>query len=456
MNYVLPGNPRYQPKSMVPYFGYDNLIKPQIEVELTLLKVLRGLEIIPEEEYAFLPGVTFDITTTEVDKREKEVTKHDIRALVQLIREKIPSSSKLQRWIHFGATSYDIRDTASILAYNRAFNSVTIPAIETLIDILIEKVEKYAKIRQIGRTHGQHALPITVGFWLATILGRILNCRERLLTTCDNLRGKFNGPVGAYNAQIGLLGESIEDMLLAKLGLFPAEISTQTLPLEPLADFLHAHVLLSGCLAQFARDCRNLQRSDIGEVKEGFEKGQVGSSTMPHKRNPISSENSEGIFLVVKNEYGKVLDILISEHQHDHIRSSVAREFPGIVVLVQYQLERTIEVIKKMEIDTKALERNFSKNEHLILAEPLYLALQMAGFEDDAHKLVNEILVPKATPEKPLIAVLEELAKEDPSLAEVISKIPTGIKRLLRSPKDYIGLAIRKSRAIAKKAKSIT
>jgi len=378
MNNILPGNPRYQPKSMIPYFGYDNLVKPQIEVELTLLEILRELGVIPEQEYKFLPGVVLEkiksITTTEVDRREREVTKHDIRALVQLIREKIPPEFKLQRWIHFGATSYDIRDTASILAYNRALSAVTLPAINTIVKVLAEKANKYAEIRQIGRTHGQHALPITVGFWLATILGRILNCRERLLITCDNLKAKFNGPVGAYNAQIGLLGRSIEDMLLVKLGLFPAKISTQTLSLEPLADFLHAHVLLSGCLAQFARDCRNLQRSDIGEVKESFEKGQVGSSTMPHKRNPISSENSEGIFLIIKNEYGKVLDILISEHQHDHIRSSVAREFPGIVVLLQYQLERTTEVIEKMEIDSEALKRNFDQNKHLILAEPLYLA----------------------------------------------------------------------------------
>lgn len=457
MNYVLPGNPRYQPKSMIPYFGYDNIVKPWIEVELALLDVLGELGVIPKEEYALLtPEVRKrikTITTTEVDKREREVTKHDVRALVQLIQETIPQPFKLRRWVHFGATSFDIRDTGSILAFRRAFLNVTLPAIDNLAKILADKIEEYAEVRQIGRTHGQHALPITVGFWLATILARLLNCRERLLITYNDLRGKFSGAVGAYNAQIGLLGRNIEERVLEKLGLQPAEISTQILPPEPLADFLHAHVLLSGCLAQLARDCRNLQRSEIEEIREKFEGEQVGSSTMPHKRNPISFENAEGMFIIVKNEYGKVLDTLISEHQRDLVGSSPAREFGGIVILVQYQLERIVRAISKMEIDEEALKRNFNLNAHLVLAEPLYLALQMAGYKDDAHHLVNKTLVPKATPEKPLIKVLEGLTEGDPSIAKVVNRIPEKVRSLLHNPEDYIGLAIEKAREIAKLAR---
>lgn len=457
INLVLPGNPRYQPESLKPYFGYDNLVGPWIEVELALLDVLAEIGVISKDEYTLLtPEVREEIktiTTTEVDKREREVTKHDVRALVQIIQEKLPLS--LRRWVHFGATSFDIRDTAAILAFMRAFLEVTTPALKDLITILADKVEKYAQVRQIGRTHGQHALPITVGFWLATILSRVIDCRERLNITCDDLRGKFSGAVGAYNAQIGVLGQNIENRVLEKLGILPAEISTQILPPEPLADFLHAHVLLSGCLAQLARDCRQLQRSEIGEVAERFERGEIGSSTMPHKRNPKTFENIEGIFLIVKNEYGKVLDTLISEHQRDLVSSSVSREFPGIVVLAQHQLERMIKVIEKMEIDIDSLKRNFSQNAHLILAEPLYLALQMAGFEEDAHKFVNETLVPRATPERSLIMALEEIAKDDPSLTQVINRIPIEIRSLLHSPKDYIGLAVEKAQAITRRARDI-
>ena len=454
-NLALPGNPRYQPKSMIPYFGYDNLVKPWIEVELALLSVLWEIGKIPDEDYALLTPEKreeiMSITTTQVDERERKVTKHDIRALVQLIQERIPP--RLRKWVHFTATSFDIRDTGTILAFERAFLNVTLPTIDKLIKILAEKVEEYAQIRQIGRTHGQHALPITVGFWLATILVRLLNCRERLVITCNDLRGKFSGAVGAYNAQIGLLGQNIEKRVLEKLGLLPAKISTQILPPEPLADFLHAHVLLSACLAQLARDCRHLQRSEISEIRERFEKKQVGSSTMPHKKNPVSFENIEGIFIIVKNEYHKVLDNLISEHQRDLVGSSVSREFPGIVVLVQYQLERMIKVISKMEIDKEALERNFNLNSHLILAEPLYLVLQMAGYEGDANEFVKRELIPRAKPEKPLLSVLEELAQKDPKLKEAVDRIPQDIKSLLCNPKDYVGLAIEKAKEIAKLAK---
>ena len=458
---MLPGNPRYQPKSMIPYFGYDYIVKTWIVVELALLEVLAKMGKIPKKEYALLtPEIRKKIegiSTTEVDKREKQVTKHDIRALVQLIQEKIPSPpqspSDLRRWVHFTATSFDIRDTGSIYTFKQAFSEVTLPTLNTLIQVLADKVTEYAKVRQIGRTHGQHALPITVGFWLATILARFLNCRERLLITCQYLRGKFSGAVGAHNAQIGLLGQSIEKRVLGKLGLLPAEISTQILPPEPLADFLHAHVLLSACLAQLARDSRHLQRSEIAEIAEEFEKEQVGSSTMPHKRNPVTFEGIEGIFIIVKNEYGKVLDTLISEHQRDLVGSSVSREFGGIIVLVQHQLERMSRVIKKMIVDIDSLKRNFNKNSHLVLAEPLYLALQMAGFED-AHKLVNETLVPKATPKKPLILVLEELAENDPSLARLIERIPIEVRSLLQSPKNYIGLSSEKAHSIVCEAKA--
>ena len=456
-NYILPGNPRYQPKSMVPYFGYDNIVKPWIEVELALLDVLGELSIIPEDEYSLLTSEIREdlktITTTEVDRRERKVTKHDIRALVQLLQEKLPLP--LRRWVHFGATSFDIRDTGSILAYRRTFVNVTLPAIDDLIRVLTNKVEKYAEVRQIGRTHGQHALPITIGFWLATILSRLINCRRRLRNTYENLRGKFSGAVGAYNAQISFFEHSIEEKVLLKLELLPAEISTQILPPEPLANFLHTCVLLSGCLAQLGRDGRNLQRSEIAEISEEFVAEQVGSSTMPHKRNPISFENTEGIFIIIKNEYGKVLDTLISEHQRDLVGSSPSRDFPGILVLLQYQLERMVRVIKKLQVDNIALNRNFEQNGHLVLAEPLYLALQKAGFEGDAHKFVKNKLLPRATSEKPLIVVLEEIAKESQDLRKIVNQIPEGTRLRLRSAKGYIGLAVEKALDIVERAKNI-
>jgi len=181
------------------------------------------------------------------------------------------------------------------------------------VSLLADLVEKFASQVQIGRTHGQHALPITVGFWLATILQRILYNWKQMEVYSEGLVGKISGAVGAYNAQVGLQLEqrcgskTFEDRVLEKLGLSPAKISTQILLPEPLAYFLFSCVITSASFGQLGRDCRHLMRTEIAEVMESFEKDQVGSSTMAHKRNPINFENIEGMWLKTKMNLVKSL-----------------------------------------------------------------------------------------------------------------------------------------------------
>jgi adenylosuccinate lyase len=462
----MPGNPRYQPVSLVPYFGYDNLAKFQIEVEWALLEALAEIEIIPKEEAISLTDnlkrlLMKEITTTSQDKREKDVTKHDIRALVQLMQELMPTH--LKKWVHFSATSYDIIENARIIAYQRAFYNVTFPTILDLIENLSKKAEEFSAEIQIGRTHGQHALPITVGFWLATVLDRLLNTAEELKKREERLVGKFSGAVGSYNAQVGLnldskalefCNHTFEELVLSKLNLKPSNISTQILPIEPLSRFLHEHVLLSGVLAQFARDCRHLQRTEIAEIAEEFQSKQVGSSTMAHKRNPITFENTEGLFKIVMIEYQKVLECLVSDHQRDLVGSSIMREFPGIVVLVQYQIERINKILPKLSIVQKSLRQNFNQSSKLVLAEPLYLILQLFGYNGDAHELVNHILVPRTQKSgRHLIDELIEIAEKDKELAEIISKIPYDMMVLLRTPEKYIGKSQEKTLKVVKRAR---
>ncbi len=276
----LPGNPRYQPQALVPFSGYDNLVKFLIEVEFALWKVLAKLGFLPPEVITLLTVELKDklyeeITTSLQDQVERKITKHDVRALVLIILELV--DKKLARWAHIPATSYDVIDTARIIAYKRAFWQVTFPTLLKLVLILREKVTEFAGTVQIGRTHGQHAEPITVGFWLATILSRLINVTRHLIEREKELVGKFSGPVGAYNCQVGLgfeekaqamFDETFEGLLLKELGLSPAPISTQILPPEPLARFLFEYALLSGVLAQLSLDCRQLQRAEIAEVGE--------------------------------------------------------------------------------------------------------------------------------------------------------------------------------------------
>ncbi len=459
-NLTLPGNPRYQPKELVAIFGYDNLYQTYIEVELAALKTLYEFGVIPRDDYRKINKAArkalAEITTSEVDKLEREVTKHDIRALVQIIQQKV--GPEAGRWVHIPLTSYDVIDTARALQFSRAFKQVLEPRIQKVLNELCDQIAHYKRTIQIGRTHGQHALPITVGFWLATIAQRIFHNYLEMKRYADGLVGKISGAVGAYNAQVGLgldynpsTVKIFENEVLKKLGLKPAPISTQILPPEPLAYFLFSASMLSASFGQFGRDCRNLMRSEIGEVMEAFSANQVGSSTMAHKRNPINFENLEGMWIRTKNEFGKVLDTLISEHQRDLVGSSAARDFPIILINLQQQLntllkedENNKSFLARMQIDAQRCYDNFEESSNFILAEPLYITLQMAGYTKDAHHLVNHVLVPYA--KKRGVDLFQALIENsDHELKTVIDCIPEETKDLLRNSKSYVGNAENKA-----------
>lgn len=468
---MLPGNPRYQPQQMVAVFGYDNLYKKISQVEIAALETLGEMKILPRKDFAKLTEKArkriAGITTTEVDRVEKEITHHDIRAWVRCAQKILDKD--LARWVHIPLTSYDAIDTARVLQFREAYLTALKPSLYALVVRLSELVEKNCHTIQIGRTHGQHALPITVGFWLATILSRIVYNWEQMDYCCHHLTGKISGAVGAHNAQLGLRFSSkksktsFEKKLLRKLNLQPAPISTQILPPEPLGYFLFSCVSLSAALGQFGRDARHLMRSEIAEIVESFEQGQVGSSTMAHKRNPINFENIEGMWLRTKNEFGKVLDTMISEHQRDLVGSSAARDFPIILINLQQQLNTLLRknqsgktFLERLTVNGKACGLNFQKNADIILAEPLYIALQMAGYSGDAHEFVNHTLVPEAQKRGcSLIDILENLTKRDKKLENVVRRINPEIRTLFGNPQRYVGDASEKSLEIANHARKI-
>ncbi len=457
-NLTLPGNPRYQPKQLVGIFGYDNLYSTYVEVEMAALKTLCECGIMPKEDFEKLSlaaeNALDEILTSEVDEVERKVTKHDIRALVQIIQKIV--GPEVGRWVHVPLTSYDVIDTGRSLQFVRAFQ-VLEPSIRKVIFDFNSKIFTFADTVQIGRTHGQHALPITVGFWLATINQRIFFNYSEMRRYAAGLVGKISGAVGAYNAQRGLRiyseGENFEVEVLKKLGLKAAPISTQILPPESLAYFLFSCIAMSASLGQFGRDCRQLMRSEIGEIAEAFSADQVGSSTMAHKRNPINFENLEGTWLKNKNEFGKVLDTLISEHQRDLVGSCISRDFPTILINLQQQLNTLLRPSKSggtflsnITVDVENCRKNLAKSQDFILAEPLYIALQMAGYHGDAHHFVNHALMPIAKQnDVDLFEAMMMAAKLEPGLSETIAKIPEEVKTLLKNPDKYTGFATEKA-----------
>lgn len=457
-NLSLPGNPRYQPKQLIAVFGYDNLYSAYTEVEMAALQTLYEFGIMPKEDFEKIDAAACraleEISTSEVDDLERKVTKHDIRALVQIIQRIV--GPEVGRWIHVPLTSYDVIDTARMLQFVRGFQAME-SGIKKVIFDLNTKIFDFADTVQIGRTHGQHALPITVGFWLATINQRIFFNYSEMRRYAASLVGKISGAVGAYNAQRGLEisseGKNFETEVLKKLGLKAAPISTQILPPEPLAYFLFSCVAMSASLGQFGRDCRQLMRSEIGEIAEAFSSNQVGSSTMAHKRNPINFENLEGTWLKNKNEFGKVLDTLISEHQRDLVGSCVSRDFPVILVNLQQQLNTLLRpdksggtFLSNITIDTESCRRNLAKSQQFILAEPLYIALQMAGYPGDAHHFVNHVLMPIAKQRGiNLFEAMMMAAELESGLSEAIANIPEEVKTLLKNPDKYTGFATEKA-----------
>lgn len=457
-NLTLPGNPRYQPKQLVEYFGYDNLMQTLFEVELAGLDVLADIGLIPRNDYMLLVpdirGRILEIRTSQVDEIERKITKHDVRAAVRLMQDVLPPP--LRRWVHIPFTSYDPLDTGRSLQFLRVQRFVIDPMTVKIAKQMGAFTREFADQVQIGRTHGQHALPITVGFWFATILNRVLTNLQEMNKRAGQLVGKISGAVGAYNAQVhlgisALCGNvSFEERVLAKLGLKPAQVSTQILPPEPLAHYLFAVLLQTAAFAQLGRDCRHLMRTEIGEIAEGFSEGQVGSSTMAHKRNPINFENMEAMLKKNIGEFVKVLLTFISEHQRDLTDSAVFRDFPILVVNLANQLNTLGRVdpvsgktfLQRITVDRSACWRNFNQSANVILAEPVYIALQLSGYEGDAHELVNRVLVPNASEfGTSLIAEAVRQSQADERLSETIKNIPPEVVQLLHHPEQYVGAA---------------
>ncbi len=464
-NLSMPPEPRYQPKELIHLFGYDNLAKSKVEVELALLATLADYEVFPSELIKLItPEVQdslYGITESEIVELEK-TTGHDVQALIIAMCKRIPDeAAALRNFIHFVATSFDIRDNALILLMLRSYATVVRPALMELISILATQAIMYMNTPMIGRTHLQHAIPITAGFWMATILQRIMHCTQRLDVLAHALRGKFSGAVGACNAQVlfGLAhrgtAPSFEDHVLRKLGLVAAPISTQILPPEPLAEFLHEYVMLSAALAQLGDDVRHLHQTEVSEVIEGFGAMQTGSSTMSHKRNPIKAEQLVGMYKLVKAQYQNVLSNMTSNLQRDLRGSCIIRQYPAVVVLTFQQVQTAIKLVSKWGVDVNAMAQNLKLKRHIIMSEALQLALRKAGFSGEAHDYVNHKIVPLATPSKPLLTVAHELAKDDTELARALDNITISELDAIEQPETYIGLAAEKTEEIVMLARSL-
>lgn len=443
-NLQMPGDGRYQPKELKAYLGYDQWVAWLIIVEWFWMKTLAVIGVMPQEDAALLTeerlrALLFAITTTDQDAKEKE-TKHDILALLALMREHLPV--ELHRWLHFCGTSYDIINTAYALQLKVVFENVFMPKLKELDELWRGKIAENVSVLQPGRTHLQTALPVTVGLWLANLHNRFVSCARKAQLLAMEIPGKFSGAVGTSASQRALIkSKEGEKVLMEMLGLPTAEISTQITPPEGMARFYYELVLLSGSLANLGEDARILQSSQFGEIISD----SSSSSAMSHKRaNPILGENGAGMHVSVIAENMKVTMTLVSDLQRDLRWSNVMRSYSAVAVYTYQQILTTQRLLNSLHVDVEKCRKNFDEQANVVVAELLHLFLQKEGLPE-AHHFVNKEIVPGAMESGDhLLAAMENYAGDDmPVTEEMLTNLrESDIISYFTSPETYIGDAV--------------
>lgn len=419
------------------------------KVEAALLKAY--VRLFPELDAAMeqeIDGVVNTIDPQEV-YQEEEKTHHNIRALVNVMKTKV--RDELKPFVHLGATSVDILDTAFALRMKDAVKMCILPLMIEVEQLLIEVCDREAETPQIGRTHGQHAVPITLGFAFSEYVARFGKSIVELSRRVKDLRGKLSGAVGAYNATSMIVPDpyELEETTLSLLGIAPTETATQMVEPEYLLRMLLEMNTGFGILANLADDLRNLQRSEIGEVVEFFSAEQVGSSTMPQKRNPWNSEHVKSLWKAFCPRVMTFYMDQISEHQRDLTNSASSRFAVEYIAGFAAALQRMKRILSTLHVNTERLSANLSDAGELVLAEPAYILLSMAGMSD-AHEVVRKITLQC---NKSGISFLDALRSNN----EAWSAIKDPLKKLtgyepenfFKNSWSYSGRSAEKSRRIA-------
>lgn len=387
-----PLDTRYQetlPESLSEEFALKSQIK--VEAEWLLELSSRGFikEPLTSEALAkALEGLSQD-EITEIER----TTQHATRALVEAIAARLSKAGLKEsaHWVHVGLTSFDTVDTASRWRLKEFMAKDFFPQLVQLKKELIRRSELHAKTPQVGRTHGQWAVPSLFGLLFTESLDRILDQEARIKSSVENLRGQSSGAIGGYHAS-SLLVENpleLEKSFLARLCLKPAYASSQILPPEDVVNLAQDLFVVGSVVAKLAGDLRHLARSEIAEISEGMAPGQVGSSTMPQKRNPWNFEHICSLYKVLQTRLQLLQIDMVTEHQRDLTNSASGRFYIEFFAVLYLMLHRLNRVLPRMEVHEGNMVRNIDAAGGSVFAEALYVGLTLHGVED-AHSKVRE------------------------------------------------------------------
>ncbi len=425
-----------------PYVTESARVRSEAMVEAAVARVLARMGICSDEIADEIADAAEQVTPAEVAEEEARIH-HNIRALVNCMKRYVSDEAK--PYVHFTLTSFDVIDSATAWRFKRAALDGLLPMLEDLERILIDLARREAETLQVGRTHGQHGSPVTFGLAIAEYVSRLGGRIEAIRTTAENLRGKISGAVGAYNASSIMIDDPLqfEREVLAELGLEPSPASTQVVEAEFVTDFIHALVSCFSVLANLADDMRNLQRTEINEVAESFEADQVGSSTMPHKRNPWNFENVKSMWKQFMPRMMTVYSDQISEHQRDLSNSASQRWQPEIIVGLANSVARLTKIMGRLVTDAEQMRENLRMTEGMIGAEPAYILLAAHG-HPEAHEAVRRLTLQAQETGRPL----GELLQESEELAGYWAQITERQREIILDPAQYTGIAAEKTRML--------
>jgi adenylosuccinate lyase len=375
---------RYTTPEMKTLWDLQTKYETWLQVELAVVEAQAEVGRIPAEEAkAIREQARFTLARAlEIE----QTTRHDLLGFVGAVLENLGPEG---RYFHYGVTSYDIEDPALALQMVRALDLI-LAELDGLIEAVRERAREHKYTVMMGRTHGIHAEPITLGFKLAVWLAEFMRGRERVVRARENIAwGKVSGAVGTH----ANIPPEVEQRVCAKLGLQPAPASTQILQRDRHAEVLLTLAILSASVEKYATEIRNLQRTEIRELEEAFAKGQRGSSAMPHKRNPSVCEQLSGLARVVRGNVVPALENVITWHERDLANSSVERVIiPDTTTLVHYQLRTFTGIVQGMNVYPENMAANLEKMHGLVFSQQVMLSLVEKGASrEEAYQLSQQL-----------------------------------------------------------------
>ena len=408
--------PRYTRPEMGAVWTDQNKFQQWLEVELAASEALAELGVVPARDAVELRRhASFDVA--RVFEIEKTV-RHDVIAFTTAVAESMAAAgyAEASRWFHYGMTSNDVVDTAQALQLMQA-SKILLDDLVALREVLKRRAFEFKDAVQIGRTHGVHAEPVTFGLKLAIWYEEAGRDLKRLEAAAEDLRvGKISGAVGTF----AHIGPAAEERILAKLGLAPAKVASQVIQRDRHAHFVATLATTAALCEKIALEVRHLQRTEVREASEYFARGQKGSSAMPHKKNPITSEQICGLARVVRSNAQAAFEDIALWHERDISHSSVERiVLPDSTILTDYLLAQTTNLVDKMFVYPVRMRRNLDLTKGLVFSGQLLLDLAAAGMlREQAYALVQRHAMEAWDNESDFRAAIEA----DPEIGKLVSR----------------------------------